>query len=569
MRGLLASLNDHPMALLRGIAELRGLALSTNNRGEAAAQLATLLAEPDATLTAVTACSAAAQAAFSLLAAANGRMKAGVFSRAHGEIRPIGPGRLERELTWRQPESPAEELWYRGLIFRAFADFGEGPLEYIYIPEDLRVPPELRQPPTAAAPPIIAPVETPARAVRMLNTLAVDTCAVLAAFRETPPPVGKTERPQPVDGASLAAPGLPDLPALLITEADRLGLILALGRERGWIKTDRERLVLDTGAATAWLRRTHWEQMTSLYTTWRDSNTWNDLRRIPGLTTEGNWRNDPALARRGVLKALAALESSRWYAIADLVARLKAADPDFQRPDGDYSRWYLRDAETGEYLAGFESWDAVEGRLIRFLVTGPLFWLGAVALDAETGLQATCFRLTSLGTAWLFNRMPAELPRPARATAGDDFTVAAPLTLPLLDRYRLLRITEPDATSRYELGHPTRHRITRGSLARARSNNVKPEAIIEFLRRITGGKLSPRVVSALARWEEQSGAVHVSRGAILRVEDASVLAALRADPALAPLLGDLISAQAVLVREANLPRLLEVIRQSGYTLKLD
>ena len=31
------------------------------------------------------------------------------------------------------PANAAEELWYRGLI--AFAEFGEGPLEYIYIPD--------------------------------------------------------------------------------------------------------------------------------------------------------------------------------------------------------------------------------------------------------------------------------------------------------------------------------------------------------------------------------------------------------------------------------------------------
>ncbi len=49
MRSLLASLNEHPMALLRGIAELRGVILASNARAEAAAQLASALAEPAAT----------------------------------------------------------------------------------------------------------------------------------------------------------------------------------------------------------------------------------------------------------------------------------------------------------------------------------------------------------------------------------------------------------------------------------------------------------------------------------------------------------------------------------------
>jgi hypothetical protein len=56
MRSLLASLNDHPMAMLRGIAELRGVSLASNHRTDAAAQLAALLAEPAATAAAFAAC---------------------------------------------------------------------------------------------------------------------------------------------------------------------------------------------------------------------------------------------------------------------------------------------------------------------------------------------------------------------------------------------------------------------------------------------------------------------------------------------------------------------------------
>jgi len=141
MRSLFASLNDHPMALLRGIAELRDVELTTNARGDAAAQLASLLAESSATAAALAECSSAGQAAFGALVAAGGRMKAGVFARVHGDIRSIGPGRLERESTWRQPGTPAEELWYRGLIFRAFADFGDGPLEYFYVQKIWVCPP--------------------------------------------------------------------------------------------------------------------------------------------------------------------------------------------------------------------------------------------------------------------------------------------------------------------------------------------------------------------------------------------------------------------------------------------
>ena len=168
--------------MLRGIAELRGVSLATNHRIDAAAQLAALLTEPAATAAALAACSPAAQSAWRALQAAGGRMKAGIFTRTSGgEIRAIGPGRLEREAIWRAPENPAEELWYCGLIYRAFADFGDGPLEYIYIPEDLVVPAEAALPQALPIAPRIAPVPAPGGARKAQNALAVDVCSALAA----------------------------------------------------------------------------------------------------------------------------------------------------------------------------------------------------------------------------------------------------------------------------------------------------------------------------------------------------------------------------------------------------
>ncbi len=396
-------------------------------------------------------------------------------------------------------------------------------MEYIYIPDDLPAPPDLALPPAGGATRPIASVPAPARARKAFNALAVDMCTVLAALREAPAQIDKEGHLRPAEVARLK-------PALLVDDATRLDFLLALARGRGWLKTDRGRLAVDTQAATAWLRATHWEQVTALFNTWRDgADLWNELRHVPSLAAEGDWRNDPSLARRAVLDALAGLDPAEWYAIADLVTQIKANAPDFQRPDGDYTRWYLRDASTGRYLSGFESWDDVEGRLIRFLVIGPLFWLGAVALDGIAEDAPGIFRLTNFGAGWLRGAMPGELPRPARPFVGEDFVVVAALTVPLLDRFRLLRFTEPVAGP-YEPGQPTRHRITRGRLARARANGVKPEAIVEFLRRATGDRLPPRVASALARWGQHGGAVRVNKGAVLRVEDASILAALRSRP---------------------------------------
>jgi len=571
MRTLLDSLNDHSLIMLRGIAELRGITLTTDVRSDAAAQLAAVLAEPSATARALATCSIAAQAAWATLRAAGGRMKVLAFTRQHGQIRPVGPGKLERERTWQHSESAAEELWYRGLIFRAFADLGEGPAEYIYIPKDLLH--DLDD--SNLAGPIRAELTTvppPPRIQHALNSLAVDVCALLATLRETPARVGKTGRLRQADAERLHK-------NLLWPDPVRTELLVTLARTCGWLVAERGRLMVQPQTSTAWLRSTPWEQMTMLFTSWRDSTDlgsgpttgetgWNDLHHIPALQAEGAWRNDPLLARRAILDILGRLEPNTWYAIPDLVAWIKAVNPDFQRPDGNYSVWYLRDVATGNYLTGFESWDQVEGRLIHFLITGPLFWLGAIALGEGQAGHPDVFRLTPSGAAWLSDRTPPELPRPARMSVSEDFTISAPLLLPLLDRFRLLRFTEP-VSDPYVFGQPTRHRITRHSLARARAAGIKAEAILDFLRRATGGHLPQRVVAGLTRWDQHGGMVRVTRGAVLRVEDASTLSTLRADPVIAPLLGDLLSAQAVLVSNANLPKLLAALKELGYSAQVE
>jgi hypothetical protein len=361
------------------------------------------------------------------------------------------------------------------------------------------------------------------------------------------------------------------LAGLLVADDLRLEMLLSLMRELGWLAASRGRLATQPDAASAWLRAGMWQQMTALYTAWRDSadaaQGWNDLRRMPGVRAEGSWRNDPALARRAIGEMLGEA-SDAWRGLDAFVATAKALRPDFQRPDGVYTGWYLRDLETGRYLTGFDAWDRVEGRLIRFLITGPLHWLGATALGAGPDGAPAAFRLTPAGRAWLAGDDPPETPPPAHLTIREDLTIIAPLSLPLMDRYRLLRFTEPAPGDRAP-GQLTLHRITRESLGRARADDLKAEAILQFLQRAAGGRVPDKLAAGLERWDQHHGEVRVSRGAVLRVEDASILALVRSDPVIRPLLGELLSAQAVLVSEANLPRVLAALQELGYRVKVE
>ncbi len=571
MRTLLASLGDHSMAMLRGIAELRGVMPATNVREEFAAQLAALLAEPHATALALARVSAEAEHAWTTLCAAGGHLKVPAFTREYGAIRPIGPGKLERETAWRQPGTPAEELWYQGLIFKAFADLGTGLLEYFYIPDELLpVTPEGGTARGDAGPGrmgsgLPSSLDRPGKARQSGNALAVDACTLLAMLSDTPLRVGESGRWRAAGEARIRD-------KLLVADPTRGALLLAIAQELGWLAIEQDRLVVQGPAVTAWLRVGHWEQTSALFEAWRRSTTWNDLRRIPTLKAEGAWRNNSLGARDRLLEALGRLDPARWYAIEAFAAWIKATEPDFQRPDGNYTGWYLRDVASERYLSGFEAWDDVEGRLIAFLIGGPLFWLGAVALAGGEGSPLS-FRLTTGGAYWLAGSGLPEAYPPTHLVVDEDFSIAAPLLVPLFDRFRVLRFTEavpgPGLPEQPTQGGITRHRITRHSLSVARAHGLRGEKIVQFLRHATGGRLPARVETALVRWDEHGGAVRISKGAVLRVQDASLLAALRADSVVAPLLGELLSAQAALVKEADLPRLLSALAELGYTTRVE
>jgi hypothetical protein len=388
---------------------------------------------------------------------------------------------------------------------------------------------------------------------------------LLATLTDSPFRVGESGRWRAADEARIRE-------RLLLPDPTRSALLLALAQQSGWLAVEQDRLVVQGPAVTPWLRASHWEQTSALFSIWQQSTTWNDLRHIPTLKAEGTWRNDPFAARSQLLAALGRLDPARWYSVDAFAAWIKTTEPDFQRPDGNYTGWYLRDVASERYLSGFEAWNDVEGRLIAFLISGPLFWLGALSLGGGNG-EPVIFRLTTGGAYWSAGGGLPEPYAPARLLVNEDFTVGAPLLVPLFDRFRLLRFTEavprPAALDRPTQDGITRHRITRHSLSAARARGLRGEKIVQFLRHATGGQLPARVETALLRWDQHGGAVRINKGAVLRVEDASMLAALRADPVIAPLLGELISAQAALVKEADLPKLLAALAELGYTTRVE
>jgi hypothetical protein len=508
MNSVRRSLRAYPSTMLRAIAETNGVDLGSNQASQMVEQLAAALCDAEHVRASVAACSLAAQTALATLLGDGGSSPRPAFERSYGAVRPAGPGKLLREQPHLHPANATEELWYRGLLYATMVETPDGLVEFLYAPHELAgfvllpAPVAVSFPPPAlTASPTTQPAHDP-----VLHDICSLLCIVQAGLGLLHDPAdllswqstslyeyhGTSLQP-PEDPSSIAGDGPGSPPALALALAVGLGWLRAGARGR--------RLELAPAPVRAWLEAPRAEQRRRLIEAWAGSALWNDLCRTPALSCEqtGSWANDPAGTRQRLLPLLASLQPDAWYDLDGLVAAIKSRSPDFQRPDGNYDTWYIRQRSAPAFLRGFGYWDQVEGALLRFLFAGPLHWLGATALAADGDVPATSVSLAPAGHAWLHGAPAPPEPDPALLVVQPDFTVLAPAGAALLDRFRLARFTTWLGLT-WDAGQPTFvYRISQTGLHRAAQQGIDAGRVLAFLHERAVAPLPANVDRALER----------------------------------------------------------------------
>lgn len=571
MRLLTQALQDHELIVLRVIGEWWDLDLTGSDKSACIRELASALAKLDLPQE-IQYLQSDEAAAMQAIIQAGGRMPVATFARDHGDVRLMGPGRLEREEPWFDPANPAEALWYRGFLYRGFDETAEGVIEFFYLPEEFlqQFP---RQPKQNAPEHETAVKQAPVKLSAVKETILRETAVLeppISSLKPVPAPaVPSASLTDAVDDLTtlllLAQQAIlqlkqPDAinPFLLNADKDRTSLLLNLALEMGFLVMQEDEL-RPLGTAVAWLQKSRDAQLRALAEAWSSSN-WNELGHTPGLRCEGDqWHNDPILARTALLDALP--RTADWYALDDLAAFVKSHDPDFQRPDGNYDTWYVRELETGVYLNGFDNWVKVEGRLLRFLVQGPMVWLGLAATAVHE--NRALFALTDRALEWLADTLPETHDVTTPIIVQADCTLSVPRQASRFHRFQAGRISELLPVTP---GQPYQFRLTPASLAQAHKQGITAERMLQFLEEASSPPLPSSVKRAITRWAEKGPEGRLETAVILRVRDGAILDTLRTNPKTRLFLGESLGDLAVAVPAQNWENLRTAVAQLGLLL---
>ena len=543
LRTLYQTLLDSDLARLQVIAQQWDIPLIAERKSDIAAELADAMMRAEAVERVVAGLDVDARTALDDLLRKDGALPWAIFTRRWGELRAVGPGRLEREELWRTPISAVERLWYLGLVQRAFAAWPVGQVEMAFVPEELHlympVPAPLEiTPPSSAIP--------PAHQVPGADVLADDLVTLFAA-----------QQMETLDSAVVdektAWMRLPQASALLET----------LALEQGWLRRDEQDALRPVAEPMlAWLQADSWSQWTVLAQAWIESTHWNDLAAVPTLRPDPvrEWPAESRSVRQAFLDLLRHCAPDAWYTLAEFVTFVREQNMDFLRPDGDYDAWALRDAATEKPLRGIEAWDAIEGAWIAFVLTGPLFWLGMVDLGSATSSGVpTHFHLSTAGAALLGLGDPPALPEPPPLRLNEDGVI----TVPLRRRYARFQVRRIACPLAWDQNY--RYRLTPASLMSARQQRIPVARILTFLEEATGQTPPAHLRTAIESAYQGGEPVRLEQVWLLRAPDPALLE----DPALRRFILESLGGGAVRIRASDRAKVVAALARSGILPETD
>ncbi len=537
MADLLQSLMEQDFGFLQIIADFWHVESPVMDSPQERAALVRRMLEPSTFTKMISELPDEAGKAISELQQNDGRILWNIFTRKFGEVREFGSSRRDREQPYLQPVSPVEILWYRALISRAFMKKSGSLQEFAFIPSDVleQLPPPL----------ITSPIpqlqfnksHSQDYLAASCNDGIVDHCCTLLAANRSGDSVNKSNH--------------------LHISSDHESFLNPLLVFAKLLDGDGNPTPEEIKQHLESLRGAAWQ---FLFRSWSTSVLFKDLFSIPDLIVEKADEYFPIKPREYILEMISSLPVGEWIDIGDFTDHIKESSAEFLRLDGNFNSWLIRSLDTGEYLNGFIHWAEVEGSYIRYLLQGPLFWLGIIDLGFSSHARVPgSFRVTVAGHMLLLGSTPTGREENGRIKFKGGSQILCPVLLPRWVRYLLARMAEWQEFT----NDGYTYQFTPQSLASARKQTLRVTHLETLLRKYGSVPPTPSLIRALQRWEDHGSEVSLESMQVLRVTSPEILKEIMKSKA-ARYLAEPLGPTAVIMKPGAKEKVVRMLIESGY-----
>lgn len=463
------------------------------------------------------------------------------FIREFGEVRVMGAARRDRERPDIHPANPAELLWYRSLIGRAFLNIDGEPQEYAYIPEEILISIDPGGEKSQSRPGRPASPGEIKQIYPVSQSVLDDACTLLAALRMGFP----EDKLQSIAW---------DVPFEFIRELLSAASIL---NPDGTPEPQNTREFLENPPA---------KSLILLFQSWLNNLNLDEMYWLPHLEIEGVLDHNPVKTRHFIFNQILNIPSNQWWHIDSFIKAIHEKNPDFQRPAGNYDTWFIRIKSSNEYIRGFENWDIIDGELIRFLITGAFHWLGLIDLAStmQNG-KFQAFKLSDWALDLWESRAPQGLQNP-----DEKIKIELPGKIivyrasPRAVRYQIARFCEWDGKN----GTEYFFHITPSSLTKAQKQGLKVTHFIALLQKYSGHPIQPQIKKALENWQTNGSEIEISKNVLLRVTNPEILNSLRNHPS-GRFIQEFISPDTAILKIESADIIYKALLELGYLSEID
>jgi hypothetical protein len=323
----------------------------------------------------------------------------------------------------------------------------------------------------------------------------------------------------------------------------------------------------DTDAIKIFLQTDRINVLSGWYKIWKDSNEINDLRMIPGLKFEGNWKNNPRLPRKMIADLLSGLDGETWWSFSSLVASIKSNIPDFQRSSGEYDSWFIRKIDKPDYLKGFGAWDQIEGELLKYLIYGPLHWLGLldIAANKKEG-TITAFKISTLYSTITNsvdeNRQPFE---ESGTPAIKNNLISLPTNTSRVTRYQIGRFCEIHSRQKEQ----TLFKVTAESMTEAVNQGLRPTQLLQILEKSVRLPIPASLSNILNRWEKFGKEISISQSILVRVLNNETMNSIKQNPRISKMILEDLNPTTILIKRESLEVFQKEVEAIGFLIEVD